>query len=87
MVASQGNMIVKWYNSLCLTHLFRYSEVSSFLQQKQVKQNRCQCLSRAMRDWQLLMDSLQPAHSREGGGRERREGRVWGGGREGGIQV
>ena len=40
-----------------------YSAVRSLLHFLQMKQKRCQCLSMATRDWQLLMDSLQPAHS------------------------
>ena len=44
-------------------HLFMYSAVRSLLHFVQMKQKRCQCLSRAISDWQLLIDSLQPAHS------------------------
>ena len=44
-------------------YLFMYSEVRSLLHFLQMKQKRCQCLSSAISDWQLLMDSLQPAHS------------------------
>lgn len=46
--------------ALAPTHLLMYSAFSSFPQVLHLKQPKCQCLSRATRDWPFFISMPQP---------------------------